>query len=43
VSPKPPWFATHESAHEIAPKLVDFEHAPSVLGFLSVAWRALWG
>jgi acyl-CoA reductase-like NAD-dependent aldehyde dehydrogenase len=43
VSPKPPWFVTNPAGIDVARKLVDFEHDPSVGGFLSVAWSTLFG
>jgi hypothetical protein len=42
VWPKPVWFATHQTAHKITPKLSRFEAAPSpakLPGILSLALR----
>jgi hypothetical protein len=42
VFPKPVWFATHKTAHRLAPKLSDFEAAPSLAklpGILALALR----
>jgi acyl-CoA reductase-like NAD-dependent aldehyde dehydrogenase len=43
VMPKPPWFATNQKTHEIAPRLVDFEKDPSVFKFVKILWPALRG
>ena len=40
--PKPVWFATHKTAHLLAPKLSQFEAAPSLAklpGILALAMR----
>jgi acyl-CoA reductase-like NAD-dependent aldehyde dehydrogenase len=42
VWPKPVWFATHKTAHKLAPKLSEFEAAPSMAklpGILGLAMR----
>jgi hypothetical protein len=42
VWPKPVWFATHRTTHRLAPKLYDFEAAPSLAklpGILGLAMR----
>jgi hypothetical protein len=42
VWPKPVWFATHKTAHKLAPKLTEFEAAPSMAklpGILGLAMR----
>lgn len=42
VFPKPIWFATHRTAHLLAPKLSQFEAAPSLAklpGILALAMR----
>lgn len=42
VWPKPVWFATHKMAHKLAPKLTEFEAAPSMAklpGILGLAMR----
>jgi acyl-CoA reductase-like NAD-dependent aldehyde dehydrogenase len=42
VWPKPVWFATHKTAHKLAPKLSEFEAAPSMgklPGILGLAMR----
>ena len=43
VFPKPPWFVTSKTAHEIAPKLVELEFEPSVLKVPAIAIAALRG
>ena len=42
VWPKPVWFSTHKTAHRLAPKLYEFEAAPSMAklpGILGLAVR----
>jgi len=41
VKPKPAWFYDNKKTHEIGPKLVDFEAAPSWLKVPSLALTAL--
>jgi hypothetical protein len=41
--PKPPWFVTNNNAHRIARRLTRFEHSPSLLRTLGVAFSALRG
>jgi hypothetical protein len=41
VTPTPPWFVTNPSAHEIAPKLAEFEADPSLRRFGSILWPIL--
>ncbi len=43
VSPKPPWFVTHKKTHEIGPKLVAMEAAPSFLKLPGIVVTALRG
>lgn len=43
VFPKPPWFVSSETAHEIGPKLVEMEMAPSVFKVPGIAIAALRG
>jgi acyl-CoA reductase-like NAD-dependent aldehyde dehydrogenase len=41
ISPKPPWFVTHQNAHKLAPKLVAMEAHPSWLKVPSIALAAM--
>ncbi len=43
VSPKPPWFPSHETAYEMSKKLTDFEAAPSPWKLPGILWDALRG
>ena len=43
VFPKPPWFVVNRRAHHIGEKLVDFEHAPSLLKLPSIVMDAVRG
>ena len=43
VFPKPPWFVTSKTAHELGPKLVDLEFEPGVLKVPGIAITALRG
>ncbi|MBZ0271136.1 aldehyde dehydrogenase family protein [bacterium] len=43
VMPKPPWFVTHRTAHELGPKLVELEHSPSPLKMPGIIATALRG
>ncbi len=43
MTPKPPWFSTNEAAPAVAPKLVDFEHDPSVGKLLGILWSSFFG
>jgi acyl-CoA reductase-like NAD-dependent aldehyde dehydrogenase len=43
VFPKPPWFVTSKTAHEIGPRLVEMEYAPSLLKVPGIAIAALRG
>lgn len=43
VFPKPPWFVSSKTAHEIGPKLVEMEMAPSLLNVPGIAIAALRG
>jgi aldehyde dehydrogenase (NAD(P)+) len=43
VTPKPPWFATHKSAHVVAEKMVAMEADPSWLKVPGIALAALGG
>lgn len=41
--PKPPWFNNHKLAHKLAPKIVDFEAAPSWLKLPGIIFDAARG
>ena len=43
VFPKPPWFVVNRRAHHIGEKLVDFEHAPSLLKLPSIVMDTVRG
>ncbi|MDO9022249.1 MAG: aldehyde dehydrogenase family protein [Deltaproteobacteria bacterium] len=43
VFPKPPWFVTSKTAHELGPRLVEMEYEPSVLKVPGIAITALRG
>lgn len=43
VFPKPPWFVSSKTSHEIGPKLVEMEMAPSLLNVPGIAIAALRG
>jgi aldehyde dehydrogenase (NAD(P)+) len=43
VKPKPPWFAGHRKAHEIGPRMVKMEAAPSVWKMPGIIIKALQG
>ena len=43
VKPKPPWFVGNRASHEIGPKLVRFEAAPSMLKIPGIVKSALKG
>jgi aldehyde dehydrogenase (NAD(P)+) len=43
VFPKPPWFVTSKTAHELGPRLVDMEYEPSLLKVPGIALTALRG
>ncbi len=43
VWPKPPWFVTHRTAHELAERLTDFEIAPSAAKLPAIVWTAARG
>jgi aldehyde dehydrogenase (NAD(P)+) len=43
VKPKPPWFAGHKTAHQIGPKLVKMEAAPSWWKLPGIVMKALAG
>lgn len=43
VFPKPPWFVSSKTAHEIGPKLVELEYEPSLLKVPGIAIAALRG
>lgn len=43
VFPKPPWFVSSQTAHEIGPKLVELEYDPSVWKVPGIAVAALRG
>lgn len=43
VFPKPPWFFDHKKTHEIAPKLVELEAAPSLWKLPGVILKAVTG
>ncbi len=43
VTPKPPWFPSHETAYEMARKLTDFEAEPSPWKLPGIFWEALRG
>ena len=43
MSPKPPWFSTHRNAHNVAKRLMKFEHSPSFWKVPGVAFSALKG
>jgi len=43
VFPKPPWFATHRRAHEVAEKMVDLEREPGFLKVPAIAFAAMRG
>lgn len=38
---KPPWFVTHERAHEVVQKLAEFDADPSFAKLPSIAWSAM--
>lgn len=40
---KPPWFASHNRAHRLAPRLVDFEYAPSMGPLARILWQEVRG
>ncbi|MEE8395272.1 MAG: aldehyde dehydrogenase family protein [bacterium] len=41
--PKPPWFASHRTAHKLGPKLVALEHRPSWAKLPGIVFTALRG
>lgn len=41
--PKPPWFATHKNSHRVAPKILAFEHSPSLFRVPGIAIAAMKG
>jgi hypothetical protein len=43
VWPKPPWFVTHRTAHELGRLLVDFEASPSPAKLPPIVWAAVRG
>jgi aldehyde dehydrogenase (NAD(P)+) len=43
VMPKPPWFASHKTAHQLGPRLVKMEAAPSWLKMPGIILKALRG
>lgn len=43
VFPKPPWFVSHENAHEVGRRLVDFESNPSVSKLPGIFLAAIRG
>jgi acyl-CoA reductase-like NAD-dependent aldehyde dehydrogenase len=43
VKPKPPWFAGHKTAHQLGPKLVKMEAAPSWWKMPGIVLKALGG
>ncbi len=43
MNPKPIWFPSHGTVHEMGPKLTAFEGAPSVWKLPSIFWSALRG
>ena len=43
VFPRPPWFVTSKTAHELGPKLVEMEFEPSILKVPGIALTAMRG
>ncbi len=43
VAPKPPWFVTSKTSHELGPKLVEMEYAPSLFKVPGIAITAARG
>jgi acyl-CoA reductase-like NAD-dependent aldehyde dehydrogenase len=43
VNPKPPWFCTHKTVHQLAPKITRFEAKPSAAKLPSIIWSAMRG
>jgi aldehyde dehydrogenase (NAD(P)+) len=43
VMPKPPWFASHKKAHELGPRMVQMEAAPSWWKMPGIVLKALFG
>ena len=43
VRPKPPWFVSHKTAHELGSKLTEFETDPSPAKLPAILWEALRG
>ncbi len=43
VFPRPPWFVTSKTAHELGPKLVEMEFEPSILKVPGIAITAMRG
>lgn len=43
VKPKPPWFCTHKTVHELAPKITRFEAKPAASKLPSIVWSAVRG
>jgi len=43
VRPKPPWFVSHQTAHELGSKLTEFETDPSPAKLPAILWEALRG
>lgn len=43
VRPTPPWFATHRTAHRLAPKLTMFEYQPKLWQVPGILWNAVRG
>ena len=43
MAPKPPWFVTHRTAHQMAPELTRFEADPSFWKLPSIVVKAIRG
>jgi aldehyde dehydrogenase (NAD(P)+) len=41
--PKPAWFVTNKSTHQVARRMADFERAPSVFKLPGIIIKALGG
>ena len=41
--PKPPWFATHKTAHQLGERMLHFEASPSLLKLPGVVLTAMRG
>lgn len=43
MTPKPPWFSTHQNSHNVAQKMMAFEHSPSFCKIPGIILAALKG